>query len=117
LHFFLKKTDRVLKRFEFIGLSEHGRRLSTALFIVLAAPAKSERSRIGITVSRKVGGAVQRNRIKRLVRETFRLNRHLLVRPLDINLIARRAAAEQSNRTIVQELKDLYEKLPRQLEN
>ena len=86
-------------------------------FIALVAPAKNGRSRIGVTVSRRVGGAVERNRIKRLAREAFRLNRHLLLRPLDISLIARKSAAEKPNRSIAQALKDLYDKLPRQIEN
>jgi ribonuclease P protein component len=117
LRFFLQKADRILKRSEFSGLSETGRRLSTDFFIALIAPANRGRSRIGITVSRKVGGAVERNRIKRLAREAFRLNRRLLDRPLDISLIARKGIAEQPNRLIAQALKDLYDKLPRQIEN
>jgi ribonuclease P protein component len=117
LRFFFKKTDRLLKRSEFIKLSDSGQRLITRLFIVLAAPAESGGSRIGITVSRKVGGAVQRNRIKRLAREAFRMNRHLLARPLKISLIARKAAAELPNRAISLALNDLYGMLPRQIEN
>ena len=72
---------------------------------------------MGITVSRRVGGAVQRNRIKRLAREAFRMNGHLMARPLDINLIARKTAAEQSNRVVLQALQDLFEKLPRKFEH
>jgi ribonuclease P protein component len=117
LRFFLQKSDRLLKRAEYVELSDSGRKLITGLFIVLAAPAQSGRSRIGITVSRKVGGAIQRNRIKRLAREAFRLNRHLLCKPLDISLIARNAAADQPNRAIARALKGLYETLSRQLEN
>jgi ribonuclease P protein component len=117
LRFFLKKNQRILKRSEFVSISESGHRFYANFFIALALPAKSGCSRIGITVSRKVGGAVQRNRIKRLAREAFRLNRHLLARPLDINLIARKTAAEQSNRVILQALQSLFEKLPRQFEH
>jgi len=117
LRFFLRKADRILKRPEFKAFSETGRRLSTHFFIVLVAPAKSGRSRIGITVSRKVGGAVERNRIKRLAREAFRLNRHLLDRPWDLIFIARRAAAEQPNWVIAKALKEIYDNLTRKLEN
>jgi len=116
LRFFFRKTDRLLKRSEFIEISKSGRRLTTRLFIIVAAPAESGRARMGITVSRKIGGAIQRNRIKRLAREAFRLNRHLLAKPLDISLIARRGAAEEPNRAIARTLKDLYEMLSRKLE-
>jgi len=117
LRFFLKKNQRILKRSEFVSILESGHRFYSDFFIALAMPAGSGCSRIGITVSRKVGGAVQRNRIKRLAREAFRLNRHLLTRPLDINLIARKTAAEKSNRVILQALQDLFEKMPRQVEH
>jgi ribonuclease P protein component len=47
-------------------------------------------SRLGITVSKKVGSAAERNRIRRLVREFFRLNRSRLSTPQDIVIIAKR---------------------------
>jgi ribonuclease P protein component len=117
VRFFLKKNQRVLKRAEFIRISESAHPYYAEFFVALAVPARNGHSRIGITVSRKVGGAVQRNRIKRLAREAFRLNQHLLVQPLDINLIARKTAAEQSNRAILQALQDIFRKLPRSFEH
>jgi ribonuclease P protein component len=117
LRFFLKKADRFLKRSEFTSLSDTGRRLNFNFFIALVAPARGDRSRIGITISRKVGGAVERNRLKRLAREVFRVNRHRFERPIDISLIARRSAAGQTNQGISQALKDFFDKLPRKIEN
>lgn len=65
-----------------------------ACFVTCAKPSPAGQARLGVTVSRRVGGAVARNRIKRLVREVFRKNRAALGVPLDVVVIARPAAAE-----------------------
>jgi ribonuclease P protein component len=51
-------------------------------------------TRLGITVTRKIGNAVARNRIKRLVREVFRLNRTRLPEGLDLVWVAKQQAAQ-----------------------
>ena len=58
------------------------------VIIVLA----SERQRLGVTVTRKVAGSVGRNRIKRLVRETYRLDRELFPASSDVVVVARNGA-------------------------
>ena len=60
--------------------------------------------RIGITVSRKIGGAVVRNRIKRHVREWFRRHRIHLSPPQDVVVIARPDAAGLSGAAVAAEL-------------
>ncbi len=106
-----KKTDRILKRNEFIRLSKFGRKLHSEYFIILYAPGQYERSRLGITVTRKVGNAVKRNRIKRLIREYFRLNRHLLSGYWDINVIAKKEAADLSAQKIFESLCNVFERI------
>jgi ribonuclease P protein component len=51
-------------------------------------------TRLGITVTRKIGNAVERNRIKRLVREVFRLHRARLPEGLDLVWVAKQQAAQ-----------------------
>jgi ribonuclease P protein component len=58
---------------------EHGRRISTSLFNMVICRADQGSSRIGIVVGKRFGGAVSRNRAKRLFRElTRQLRGHLL---------------------------------------
>lgn len=62
-----------LRRADFKRITRRGRRIVTPLFLVfILARPDAQGARLGITVTRKVGNAVRRNRIKRLVREWFR---------------------------------------------
>ena len=65
-------------------------------------------SRLGITTSRHVGGAVARNRVRRLVREFFRRRKYQIVPPQDVLVIARAGAA---NATLTEVTKELAEAL------
>ncbi len=111
MDFSFTKEDRILKRNEFIQLSKFGRKLHQDYFIAIYAPGRFGRSRLGITVTKKVGGAVTRNRIKRFVREYFRLNRHLLSGEWDINIIAKKEAADLSSEKVFASLQDIFEKI------
>jgi len=111
LHFSFTKADRILKRHEYIALSKTGRRIQSEHFIAVFAPNQHGRSRIGITVTKKVGPAVKRNRIKRIVREYFRLNRHNLVGNWDINLIAKRQGVDFSVEQAHRSLENIFERI------
>ena len=79
-------------------MTQHGRRAAGTAFVVLVSEYDARRGdpakcRLGITVSRKVGSAVTRNRVKRRVREWFRARRGSLGSGVDWVVIARAPAA------------------------
>ena len=98
------KAKRIRKRGEFLTLQRVGRRRTGTRFVVITAPCEGAVSRLGITTSRRVGGAVVRNRIKRLVREFFRRHQDRIRPPRDVLVIARPGAAEAAYAEVKQEL-------------
>jgi len=88
-----------------------GQRMTTEHFVVLLARREPETSadqpRLGVTVSRRVGNAVVRNRVKRGIREWFRRSQRLLAPRVDLVVIARQGAARLGAREISQELSEV----------
>jgi ribonuclease P protein component len=81
---------RRMQRRDFLASTREGQRRSTEYFIAYVFDRSDDgASRLGVTVTRKVGGAVQRNRIKRLAREWFR-KRRCEFGSCDVVLIAKR---------------------------
>lgn len=104
------KSDRLLKRPEYIALKS-GRNVSDRFFILAYQSNALEKSRLGITVTRKIGGAVIRNRIKRVVREFYRMNRQRIKGNWDINIIAKRAAADAPSDLLFTSLRSLIDRI------
>jgi ribonuclease P protein component len=89
---------RLRSRADFTAVRERGRRVQTRHLTVLALTNTLGRDRLGIIASRRLGGAVLRNRVKRRVRELFRLradrpDRIAGGRSLDVVVIPRRESA------------------------
>lgn len=85
-------------------MQRDGRRQAAPHFIVITAATAGPDVRLGITTSRKVGSAPERNRIRRLVREFFRRHRTRVTAPCDLVVIARPGAAALSYADVVQQL-------------
>ncbi len=96
--------DRLKKRNEYRQVQVTGRRIHTPHFLIVVKPNTSDSTRLGITVTTKVGNAVQRNRIKRVVREVFRRNRHLFPPSHDVVFIAKRGIGELSYASTLAEI-------------
>jgi ribonuclease P protein component len=90
----LGRASRIKQGRDFARLKAAGQRAVNGCLIAnwLRLPGGSA-SRLGVVVSRKVGGSVVRSRVKRLLRESFRLHQHELAEPLDIVLVARPSIA------------------------
>ena len=88
------KSRRLRVRREFLAAQASGMRVHTPHFLLVVAPGPQPdaAARLGITVTRKVGDAVHRNRVKRVVREVFRLDPALLPRGIDLLVIAKNGA-------------------------
>ncbi|OQY01698.1 MAG: ribonuclease P protein component [Desulfobacteraceae bacterium 4572_130] len=105
------KTERLLRRADFLKLSRLGEKIQTRFFIALILEGITKHNRIGITVSRKVGKAVKRNRIKRIIREYYRNRKNIIIGNNDINIIARKHTAFLKNKTIIDELNRLFKEI------
>lgn len=104
---------RLRRRREFLGVQRRGHRRHTPSFVVVQAPAAGAASRLGVTVSSRVGNAVVRNRVKRLVREIFRQRRSELPAPVDIVVIAKPDAAQITHAQAASELERALGVAPR----
>ncbi len=100
-----------MKRGQFLTLSNQGNKIHTGYFIGAVLEGTGRCNRIGITVSKRVGNAVERNRIKRIIREYFRHRKELIPGIKDINIIAKKGLTTQSNRQIIEKLDKLFTKI------
>lgn len=98
------------RRGEFLSIQNGGKRLASRHFLFVHRQSRGSVARLGVTVTKKIGGAVKRNRVKRVTRETFRRARQGLP-PVDIVVIARKGAAELGTLDITAELETAFGRL------
>ena len=92
----LRRHERLTTRAEFTRCYRHGQRLRTTYFTVYAYRRGACVTRLGLAVGKAVGMAVRRNRVKRRLRELFRLQKALMPRGYDLFVRAVPASASAS---------------------
>lgn len=101
----MKKTFRIKKDSDFQSVFKGGKSFANRQFVIYMY--KNELNvpfRIGLSVSKKVGNAVTRNRIKRHVRQSFTEMKEEIVPGYDFIIIARKPAAEMNGTEIKKSL-------------
>lgn len=104
----LRRADRLRSPKDFQRVNRTGRRQAGRHFVLVSTAGREPgRTRLGLAVSRRVGNAIARNRVKRHVRSWFRLDEGSIPAGRDLVVIARRGAAERSHAEIALELDGL----------
>ncbi len=102
------KEARLLSRREFRRVYEEGQRRSGRLATIFFRANGLPQTRLGITTPARLGNAVLRNRVKRRVREVFRLNRGTMAGGWDVVLNPRQAVAEVPFPALARDLLKLF---------
>ena len=102
------KRERLLNRKDFVNLNRFGKRYRTEHFIVIFKENGLDTSRLGITVSKKIGNAVKRNKIKRLIREFYRLHKDYFPKGYDIVIAANKGSHGLDLWKIKEELGEIF---------
>ncbi len=105
----LKPREKLTSGADYRRVFLRGLRLDGALFTLLAADNPHGFARLGLAASRKVGGAVARNRAKRLLREAFRRNKPRLA--VDLVFVAKRELAEKTLAEVEREYRERLRRL------
>lgn len=104
-------TDGIKKDADFRKVYKRGKSVANRHLVMYTLPNKTQKSRIGISISKKVGNAVTRNRLRRLVKEAFRLNIDPNIKPgYDIVIIGRIRSSEANYSEMEKSLKHISKK-------
>jgi ribonuclease P protein component len=90
----LTPRERLRSQKDFISLYKNGSRFRGRYFNLVYRPNPLGFSRLAVVVSKKVGPAVTRNRVKRRIRDLFRRNKGLLAEPMDLIVVTRKEILE-----------------------
>ena len=103
-----RKLERITNHSRYRTIYQQGVWRSSRHFTTITCSNDRGTKRLGITVTKKAGNAVRRNRIKRLIREFFRLNKSLFPAGYDVVVMARRNMPSLKYQEACGELTELF---------
>lgn len=106
----MKKSLRLTKNFEFVRVYKTGRRQTSPFFTMYIKKNNLDHTRLGVSVSKKVGKSVVRNKIKRRIREIVRTNYDNIKKGYDIVFSVKPEAAKLDFKAIDREIKSLLKR-------
>ena len=108
----LRACERIRRRADFQQAYEHGARVHGRYSTLFILPNKLDVGRLGIAATKKLGGAVQRNRAKRLIREVFRHNK--IASGFDVVVVPKRDLLQASLTVLEADYRSTLERRLRQ---
>ncbi len=108
----LGPLERIRKKKNFLVLYRNGKRYKGKYFNLIYLSNALNFSRMAVVVSKKIGNAVKRNKVKRWMRILFRRNKGLFTMPLDIIIIAKKEILELDWPQIQQEYRAAIKSIP-----
>lgn len=107
----MKSEERIKRNSHFRYVYNRGKSISNDILVLYTLKNKLNISRVGISVSKKVGNSVIRNKVKRLIRESYRLNSCNFAKGYDFVFIARQKASSSDYKKIEGAMKHLMRKI------
>ena len=102
--YFFSAKQKLKKEKDFASIFKKGKRFETDFFKAYYKENRLSYSRLGVSVSKRVGNAVSRNRIKRVVREWFRLNCSRFKRSFDVIFAFNKTISRYTNKNLTKSL-------------
>jgi ribonuclease P protein component len=105
----LRKAERLRRKADFEIIAKKGKRRHTRNFLLIVRKNNQGFARVGVVAGRKAGKAVERNRVKRVVREFFRRNKDRVPPSRDYVIVGKKGARDLPYAHAVAELSTLLE--------
>ena len=105
------KSERIRGRSEYLEIQQGGRRCASEhLLLLVSEPQALGPTRVGLTVSKRIGGAVVRNRVKRRLRDVYRRHKAWLPASVAVVIVARRGLPDLPLAAVERELEGLCDR-------